>query len=83
MFFYTYILFSATLNRYYSGSTNNLERRLFEHNSGQNNSTKHGTPWTLVFSSSFNSRTEALQKEMEIKNRGAKRFLAAQDILPG
>ncbi|MHB1686582.1 MAG: GIY-YIG nuclease family protein [Ignavibacteriaceae bacterium] len=35
MSFYTYILFSQTVNKYYIGSTNNILRRLGEHNSKQ------------------------------------------------
>jgi len=83
MLFFTYILFSSKLNRFYSGSTNDLERRLVEHNSGQTKSTQHGSPWTLVFSASFNSRRDALKKEIEIKKRGAKRFLADVNQQPG
>jgi len=83
MFYTTYILFSSSLNKFYSGSTNNLDRRFLEHNSGQTTSTKHGAPWILVYSATFASRSKALQKEMEIKKRGAKRFLSDLDLLPG
>ncbi len=44
-----YILQSLTKDRYYIGHTNNIERRLSEHNSGQTKSTKAYIPWKLVF----------------------------------
>jgi putative endonuclease len=36
MFFYAYVLLSQKDNNYYIGYTNNLKRRLEEHNSGKN-----------------------------------------------
>jgi putative endonuclease len=73
--FHTYILFSHSRNKFYIGSTNNLQRRLSEHNSGQNLSTKFGIPWNLIFSEEFLSKAEAIRLEKKIKKRGAKRFL--------
>ena len=32
--YFVYILFSEKLDRYYVGTTGDVERRLFEHNSG-------------------------------------------------
>jgi len=39
MFFYTYILLSSIDGNHYIGYTNNLKRRLEEHNAGKNFST--------------------------------------------
>ncbi|WP_373398424.1 GIY-YIG nuclease family protein [Algoriphagus halophilus] len=33
-FFFVYILYSDSKDRYYIGQTENLEERLFQHNSG-------------------------------------------------
>jgi putative endonuclease len=41
---YLYILFSEKLNKYYVGSTTDLERRLVEHNRGKEKFTKTGLP---------------------------------------
>ena len=70
-----YILFSKTSLKYYTGQTSNLEDRLFRHNSGLSLSTKSGIPWTLIYQIQFNTRSEALQLEIKIKKRGAKRYL--------
>jgi putative endonuclease len=37
---------------------------------------KSGIPWRIVFRKDFPSRSEAVQLEIEIKKRGARRFLA-------
>jgi putative endonuclease len=73
--FYTYILFSKKLNRHYSGSTSDLDNRIKEHNSGKSKYTKTGKPWRLVKFFEFDTRSEAVKKEYEIKKRGCKRYL--------
>jgi len=73
--FLTYILFSISKNKFYIGSTNDLQRRLREHNSGQTKSTKFGIPWELVYSKDFNTKSEATQLEIKIKKRGIARYL--------
>ncbi|HAC25531.1 MAG TPA: excinuclease ABC subunit C [Cytophagales bacterium] len=75
MGFIVYILFSERTKRYYSGQTQDLENRLNEHNRGETSSLKSGIPWTLVWSYSCASRSEAMQLEKKIKKRGAGRFL--------
>ncbi|OGU66663.1 MAG: excinuclease ABC subunit C [Stygiobacter sp. RIFOXYC12_FULL_38_8] len=72
----TNILFSVKKNKYYVGHTNNISRRLTEHNSGQNKSTKIGSPWELVYAKESDSKSEAYRFEINIKNRGASRFLS-------
>ena len=73
--FFTYILFSRNKNRFYTGSTNNLDRRLKEHNSGQTKSTKNGTPWELAFVKSFNNYSDAHLFEMKIKRMKSRKFI--------
>lgn len=65
--FHTYILESRSSNRLYIGQTNNLEDRLKRHNNNENRATKNRGPWKLVFSQSFNSRSEAVQLERKLK----------------
>lgn len=59
--YFTYILYSRRLNKYYVGHTNNLERRLLYHNSGYNKSTKSGLPWELVYKEEYESKEEIFQ----------------------
>ena len=73
--FYTYIIFSASSNRYYVGSSQDVGERLRRHNVNHSKSTKGKGPWLLVKSFEFETRSEAILLERKIKKRGAKRFL--------
>lgn len=73
--FYTYILYSKILNKYYSGSTSDLVKRLNEHNSGKTNFTRQSKDLELIKHFEFESKTEALKLENKIKARGCKSFL--------
>jgi len=79
MKFYTYILWSEVLQKYYVGSTNDLEDRLYRHNAGEGNFTTKGKP-VLIWSNSCASRSEAFSLEQRIKKRGIKRFLIDNNI---
>jgi putative endonuclease len=65
--FHLYILKSQRTGRHYIGQTNNLEDRIYRHNSGRERSTKSGAPWDLIFSKSFPTRAEAFQLEQKLK----------------
>jgi putative endonuclease len=80
MKFYTYILWSEVLQRYYVGSTNDLEDRLHRHNTAQGKYTARGSPWILIWSSDFRERKQAFNLEHKIKKRGIKRFLKDNNI---
>ena len=66
--FYTYILLSHKTNKYYIGSTGNLEDRLSRHNGGRSKATKTGVPWTLEYSEEYETKSQAYQREMELKS---------------
>lgn len=72
--YYTYILLLKN-NTYYTGITNNLERRLKEHQEGKSKSTKWHRPIKLIYNKSFNTRKETRRLEVKIKNLGAKKYL--------
>ncbi|TDH26121.1 GIY-YIG nuclease family protein [Segetibacter sp. 3557_3] len=75
MEYYIYILFSDSLQQFYTGSTQDLAKRLNDHNNGWSKHTSKGVPWKLVYTKVYEGRTEALKAENNIKKRGAKRFL--------
>ena len=79
--FVVYILFSDKLNKYYVGSTNNLEDRMYRHNSGQGKFTKKGIPWRLIATIEQKTRPEAVRLEVKIKKRGIKRYLEDNDLI--
>jgi putative endonuclease len=64
---YVYILKSEINNRYYVGSTNNIERRLEEHNKGESKYTKLTKPFSIVFYQEFENIRIARQVEYKIK----------------
>lgn len=78
---FVYILYSESLQKYYTGQTQNLEERLARHNKGLVKSTKNGKPWVLVHSIVCGLRSEAMLLEKKIKKRGAKRYLNDINIL--
>lgn len=66
--FYTYVLKSQKTGKYYIGSTEDIERRVFEHNYGSTNSTRHQGPWELVHFEKYQERHDALVREKQIKS---------------
>jgi putative endonuclease len=78
--FYVYIIYSSSLEKYYIGSTEDLQKRLVQHNSGKGNFTQKGIPWKLIVSIECKSRTEAVQLEIKIKKRGTKRYLQDNNL---
>jgi len=55
-------------NHFYIGSSSNLERRLKEHNSGKNVSTKNKGPYIIVYTEKLQTLSMARKREMEIKS---------------
>jgi putative endonuclease len=72
---YAYILYSNTNDRYYIGSTSDIEKRLKRHNAGATPSTKSGKPWKVVYTKQFDSKTEALKFENYIKRMKSRKFI--------
>jgi putative endonuclease len=65
--FSVYILYSHRLDKYYIGSTSDLEGRLHRHHTANHGFTSTGKPWILVFTESHISKTEALKRENQLK----------------
>lgn len=74
MAFWVYILRCAD-SSYYTGHTDNLEKRIAEHHSGAITScyTYPRRPLELVFSQDFPTRLEALASEQQIKGWSRKK----------
>ena len=72
---FTYILYSPTLNKYYTGVTDNLDWRIERHNLGWGRFTSKGMPWELKYYESYSAKTEALRREREIKDKKSKRYI--------
>ncbi len=80
--YYVYIL-KCSDNSYYTGFTNNMERRITEHNSGMIKGTYTSTrlPVTLVWLETFLDPNQAIMVEKQIKgwSRRKKEALINED----
>jgi putative endonuclease len=65
--FYIYILKSEKDNKLYIGYTNDLKRRVKEHNSGENESTKSRKPFELIYYEAYKSESDAKHRERMLK----------------
>ena len=73
--FYVYVLKSGMDGRLYKGITDNLVKRVQQHNNGENKSTKGFLPWALVYHERFLSRAEARKRERYFKSGIGREFL--------
>ena len=64
---FVYILQSEKTHKYYIGSTNDLKRRLTEHNSGQTQSLLHQRPLLIVFQKGYERIEDARSVEQKLK----------------
>jgi len=65
--YHTYILECAD-ESFYTGYSSDLSKRLIQHNTGCGGRyTRARTPVKLVYSEEYNTRKEAMQREIEIK----------------
>jgi putative endonuclease len=65
--FYVYLLRSGKDGRLYIGQTSDLRRRLREHNSGINRSTKSRTPFSLIYYEAYKSLDDTKIREKKLK----------------
>ncbi len=70
--FVAYILYSTSKDKYYVGHTNDLERRLYEHNL---NRTLGANDWQVKFAKPFQTRAEAMAMERTIKSKKRRAFI--------
>lgn len=62
-------------NRYYTGSTNDFKRRLFEHQSGLVAATKNILPVKLVFFKVCRTLVEARRLEYAVKKKKSRKII--------
>jgi len=77
---YIYIL-KLSDNRHYTGMTNNITRRLKEHEKGQSKSTQRALPVKLIYLRTAADRKTARRIEVKIKRIGASRFLRMKSTI--
>jgi putative endonuclease len=61
-------------NSFYTGYTNNLERRLEEHNDGKSRYTSKKIPWKIVYFEEFGEKSDAIKREFFLKKQKSREF---------
>jgi putative endonuclease len=82
MWYCVYIIQSQSTGRYYCGYSNNVERRINQHNDpgyhGSRTTKVFKGPWELIWTQECSNRSEAVVLERKIKKRGIHRYLRAR-----
>ena len=75
--YYLYILVHSLNNQLYIGVSNNVERRLREHNKESNAGyTRRSTgEWKLVGTKQFETKLEAVREEKRLKKSKNKKYI--------
>jgi putative endonuclease len=73
---YTYIIYSAALEKYYVGSTRgDLNERIEKHNSIHKGFTGKAKDWTLKHSEYYETIEAAMSREREIKKWKSRKLI--------
>jgi putative endonuclease len=70
-----YILYSATLDRYYVGVSKDLMERLRKHNTKHKGFTGGIGDWRIVYSEQYSTKADASQREHQIKNWKSRKMI--------
>jgi putative endonuclease len=73
--YHVYAIKSLSRNYIYVGMTNDLQRRMHEHQSGANKTTAPYRPFILFYTETFSTRHEARRREKFLKSGAGKEFL--------
>jgi putative endonuclease len=67
--FYVYLIISKYKNKLisYVGYTNNLDRRIFLHNTSKGAKFTRGKYWKLIYYNKYSTKNEALREEYKLK----------------
>ena len=75
MKYYVYILYSSSIDKYYVGHTNDINRRLSEHNRIKGKFTDKGIPWKLFYTEEYLEKISAENREKEIKAKKSRKYI--------
>ncbi len=73
--YYVYILYSKSINKYYTGYTSDIGKRLERHNAGWGIYSSRGIPWELVYYESYETKNDAIKRENEIKSKKSRKYI--------
>ena len=75
MNYYLYILKSQSAEKYYTGISQNPERRLEYHNTIEKGYTSRYRPWKIVLVKGYKSKREAMSAERQIKSWKSRKMI--------
>ena len=75
MKYIVYILRSLSAKKSYVGVTDNIKRRIKEHNSGKNFYTKRHRPWEIIHTEEYPNFKEARDREKYLKTTSGRRVM--------
>ncbi|MFN8009053.1 MAG: GIY-YIG nuclease family protein [Terriglobia bacterium] len=75
--YYVYVIRSDS-GVVYIGQTEDIERRLAEHNSGKSLYTKRSKQWELIYQEECFTRSEAMKRERQLKSGRGREFIQSQ-----
>jgi len=70
-----YVLLSTSTGKQYTGQTENLQRRLLEHELGLAHFSRGRGPWKIVLTEEYDTRAEAMQREKFLKSGRGRAFI--------
>ena len=73
--YYVYVIKSLNYGNRYIGSTDNILKRLKEHNLGKCRYTSGRKPWELIYEEKFAIRSEAMGREKFLKSGKGREYL--------
>lgn len=73
--FYVYVIESLKLGKLYIGYSQDLTKRLKEHNQGLNFSTKPYKPWRCIYYEACLNEEDAMRREKYLKTTQGNRLL--------
>ena len=73
--FYTYIIYSQSIDKYYVGSCQDVQERLQDHLNSRSKYTKQAKDWELKYYETHSSRSEAYLREMKIKKMKSRIYI--------
>ncbi len=76
--YWVYVLRSLKDNNFYTGFTDNLERRIIEHNQGLQESTKRRIPFELIYYEYCLNKDDAIAREKYLKSGLGKRYIKSR-----
>ena len=72
--FYVYVIQNGK-GDIYKGHSDDIQKRISEHNRGDTKSTRKANDWQLKYSETFATREEAIKREKYFKTAAGRRFL--------